>query len=218
MDGTGRLFARFQKAMPRDFDLEVVSYPAEAALGYDALALRVPLPTAPFAILAESFSGPIGIRLAARGSPHLRALVLVASFARCPIRAPRWLGALARPPLVRIGNSPNILRTSLLDHDAPDDLVEEVRATLRTVRPDVLAYRMRTILEDDVAAAFASIQVPVMYLRARRDRLVPARVVEELSRVRPDLVRVEIDAPHMVLQSQPQQAATAIVDFLRRIG
>jgi pimeloyl-ACP methyl ester carboxylesterase len=218
MDGTGRLFARFQAAVRADFSFIVASYSAEAPLDYDALSDNVSLPNEPFALIAESFSGPIGIRLAARGSPYLRALILVASFAKCPIRAPKFFGGLIAPSLMPIASAPTVLRAMLLDHDASDDLVNAVRATLRSVSADVLGFRLRAILAEDRSSTFASIRVPMMYLRARRDRLVPARVARELARVRPDLEIVDIDAPHLVLQSQPERAATLITDFLRRLG
>ena len=100
MDGTGRLFDRLRAALPQRFDVQVISYPTNELLGYDALAERITIPSEPFAIVAESFSGPIGITLAARNLTHLRALVLVASFAQSPIAVPDVLGRFLPDRLV----------------------------------------------------------------------------------------------------------------------
>jgi pimeloyl-[acyl-carrier protein] methyl ester esterase len=216
MDGTGRLFGRLQGALPKDLDAQVISYPTNELLGYGALTDRVDLPREPFAIVAESFSGPIGIRLAASNASYLRALVLVASFAQCPISVPRFFGGLVGPSLARMATTPRILRATLLGREAGDDLVQEVRSVLRTVRSDVLAFRLREILAVDVADVFASNKVPTLYIRGRRDQLVRGRVVNHLSRLRPDLERIDFDAPHFVLQSKPAEAAAAIADFVRR--
>src|SRR5204862_549791 len=85
--GTGELFASFRKFLCADLQPQVVSYPRERPLGYEELLEEIPVPATPFAIVAESFSGPLGIRLAARHSDLARAVVLVASFVRSPAAA-----------------------------------------------------------------------------------------------------------------------------------
>ena len=67
MDGTGRLFKPLRDSLPEEMNVMTVSYPREEPLGYsDLLTLvRRSLPRDPFVLVAESFSGPIGIELAA---------------------------------------------------------------------------------------------------------------------------------------------------------
>jgi len=67
MDGTGELFSKFIETLAPGTESIVVRYPTTGALGYAELEriARSKLPTdRPFVILAESFSGPIGILLA----------------------------------------------------------------------------------------------------------------------------------------------------------
>ncbi|MCA9686896.1 MAG: alpha/beta hydrolase, partial [Myxococcales bacterium] len=106
LDGTGRLFAPLLPALPSNWRPEVVAYPGGEVLGYDALEgqLRAAFAGEDTLVIAESFSGPLAIRLAADPPPGLRALVLVATFARPP--APRLATRLFRvlPPVPpRIG-------------------------------------------------------------------------------------------------------------------
>lgn len=68
MDGTGELFRPFLAASKPEFRATVIKYPTDKLLDYAALAESVSsqLPTDErFVLLAESFSGPIAISLAA---------------------------------------------------------------------------------------------------------------------------------------------------------
>jgi pimeloyl-ACP methyl ester carboxylesterase len=99
MDGTGALFAAFRHALGPGVRTIVVSYPPDEDLGYAGLeaVARLQLPQdEPFTLLAESFSGPIAISIAASRPAGLRGLILVCSFGR----SPRPLLAPLRP-LVR---------------------------------------------------------------------------------------------------------------------
>ena len=59
MDGTGTQFAEFIAALPRGMKTVVVSYAPDQALGYEELEtiVRKRLPSEPFLLLGESFSG-----------------------------------------------------------------------------------------------------------------------------------------------------------------
>ncbi len=78
LDGTGKLFARFAAELPGNIEPTVIPLPAEPRPGLERLAsaMRERLPIGrPYALLAESFSGPVAIRLAAEQPPDLVALV-----------------------------------------------------------------------------------------------------------------------------------------------
>ena len=65
MDGTGELFGHFVRALPPDLPATVVAYPPRQALGYAALRpiVEAAIPAeGPYAVVAESFSGPLGDR------------------------------------------------------------------------------------------------------------------------------------------------------------
>src|ERR1700679_4387919 len=91
MDGTGRLFAAFQPLLAPALGARVCAFPPDRPLGYEQLLAEVDVPSGPFAIVAESFSGPLGILLAARYAERVRALVLVATFARSPSAVAAWV-------------------------------------------------------------------------------------------------------------------------------
>jgi len=220
LDGTGRLFAPLLRVPPPGLEPIVVSYPSREVLDVQGL-LRVidaALPAEPFVLVAESFSGPLAVRVAARRPLGLRGLVLVASFVRSPLgpvlsRLGRLASYALGLPLPRMA-----LRWFLLGRDAPDDLVTEVSRAVRSVGVAALGSRLRLVLTCDVTAELARCEVPVLYLRSSQDRLVSARALEALrSAVRASLEVVVVDAPHLLLQRRPAEAAAALDAFARRL-
>ena len=119
LEGTGRLFARFLAAATGALDLRVVRYPSDRVLRYAALMglVRKQLPREErWALLAESFSGPLALRLAAEAPPGLGAVALAASFHRQPAR--RWL--MVGASLVVGGGGPQwVPPRSRYSHPAP---------------------------------------------------------------------------------------------------
>ena len=87
LDGTGELFADFVSALD-GIRRRVISYPADRAMDYaqhEAFA-RAKLPAdEDYVLLAESFSGPVGIAIAASRPPRLKGFILCVSFAANPL-------------------------------------------------------------------------------------------------------------------------------------
>lgn len=208
MDGTGLLYRDFVRHAPAGFDAEIVPLPPEP-LTYAELARRMAPAIAPGCIVvAESFSGPIGVRVA--GMRPIAGLVLCNSFVRPPL--PSFLRFLAVPLLFRARLPAAAVRRWLAGPDAPDELVARIREIIASVPPALLASRLASVLAVDEADALARCPVPVLYLRGEDDRLVRERSVRAMSRsARVSVVR--IPGPHMLLQAGPEAAWRAISRF-----
>ncbi|WP_437313855.1 alpha/beta fold hydrolase [Sorangium sp. So ce385] len=223
LDGTGALFAPFVEALSAesaDIAPEVVSYPADRALDYDALealvAARLPA-DGPYALLGESFSGPLALRLACRRAGQLVGVALVATFVTNPVwLVPSLARHLVGPWLFRRRAPELVARRYLVGARADAAWLERVAANVETVDPAVMAARVREVLSVDARAPLQRCAAPLLYLGAAGDALVPPRVLRELRRLRPDLECVTVDAPHLVLQLAPEASARAIAGFLRR--
>lgn len=218
MDGTGTLFEPLTAALatiapaliPR-----VIAYPPDRPLGYDALLATIPVPDGPFAIVAESFSGPLGIRLAARYPRHVRALVLAATFARDPSRLTRALNGACGARLFALQPPAFALRFALLGSDASDAEVELLRRAIRSVAPAVMVKRLDEITAVDASEDLRRIVAPLLCLAGRHDRIISPRTLDQLRALRPDLRIHTLDAPHLVLQRRALEAAAVIAAFVR---
>lgn len=216
LDGTGKLFADFIAALPADVVASVIAYPNSQLLDYAALEafVRERLPEHPFVLLAESFSGPIGLAIAAAPPPQLRGLVLCCTFAKLPFPFARWMRHLVRvAPMAMLPQSS--LDVALLGGQASAPLRARFAAALATVTPEVLKHRAQQALQIDVTASLPDITVPTIYLRARRDRLIGWRALRLLGKGVPSLQTLSFDAPHFLLQVRPAEAAAAVSDFVR---
>lgn len=217
LDGSDALLEPVCGALAKHVRPCVVPFPAAGPNDYDSLTQHVRERIRGMAspvILAWSFSGPIGIRLAADPEVAPRALVLAASFARNPhpyMRPARWL---AQPwllaPLLHAAPAERLLAGRSAPALRP--LLRRAHAALSA---RVLAERVRAVLSVDDCATLSSLRLPVLYLRSSHDLVVPSascRLISELCAH----VRVgTLDGTHLALASQPDEAADLVLGFLR---
>jgi pimeloyl-ACP methyl ester carboxylesterase len=214
MDGTGELFRPIVDELRSSFRTVVVSYPAAATLDYtelEAIAQRQ-LPASPFVLLGESFSGPIAISLAAKHPPNLQALILSCSFAS----SPRPLATRAAPLLsLPLPLPPSqALASALLGGFSTHLLRATFKQALKQVAPRVLRQRLGEVLRTDVSNMLSQVKVPVLYLQASSDWLVPKAAWEGVSGALPSAQLKVVPGPHMLLQANPGASAKAIIEFL----
>ncbi len=216
MDGTGIFFEDFAAEIRPEFKPAIVAYPDDPSLGYlelEALA-RAALPQKePYLLLGESFSGPIAISIAASNPPGLLGLILCVTFARNPHPLPPLVTAILKPlpawRLPRFIQEPNIFGR----FNSP-----RLRAKLSEVRSRVsqktLKARLEAVASIDVSEKLRRVTVPTLYLRAEQDRVVLRASCDYIRKIRPNVDVAELDAPHLLLQTVPQAAKTAIENFV----
>ncbi len=66
------------------------------------------------------------------------------------------------------------------------------------------------------AGSLARIEVPMLVLTATRDRIVPRAATRWLLESARGAQIQEIDGPHLLLQSRPEECAVPVLQFLRR--
>src|SRR5580698_5589674 len=219
LDGTGKLFAEFLKALDLGSRAHVVPYPPDIPLGYDELEpiVRAALPTrSPFVLLGESFSGPLAIRIAARPPPGLAALVLCVTFASNPYPRLAWERRLA--PLLPLKSLPRWLRAPLMWGSAsPAKAPRQSERAMAGVDAAVIRGRIAALLSVDETAALAKISVPTLVLCATRDRVVSKAASMRIMRGIRHAQRVDVDGPHLLLKTRPQECAAAVLKFIRSV-
>ena len=219
MDGTGDLFAPLVAALAGHPPVQVLRYPPDLPAGYEELTtfVRAALPQdRPFVLLGESFSGPIAATLAAEQPPNLRGLVLCCSFARTPLPWLAWLAPLAHWLPVRAAPT-WLIAWLLLGRFSTTAWRGALGRALAKVSAAAMRARTRAVLKVDRTNALRQTSVPLLYLCAAEDRVVPASAWRVVKGSRPDAQFVELPGPHFLLQVAPAQAAEAIQAFVRGI-
>jgi pimeloyl-ACP methyl ester carboxylesterase len=214
MDGTGLLFDGLVRALGPAHDTQVIAYPGDTPMEYDALEalVRRQLPeSTPFFLLAESFSGPIGISIAA--DPNLQGLILCCTFAGSPLPALNWMGNGALETLIRF-TPEALIGAILMGGFSTPPLRAALKRVLAAVEPRVLAHRATAALAVDRTAALRRITLPVLDLRASQDHVVPDAATHLIKACLPRATVRTLHGPHFLLQSQPDAAARVITEFM----
>jgi pimeloyl-ACP methyl ester carboxylesterase len=219
LDGTGLLFADFVATLGWESDPVVVRYPPDVPLGYAELEplVRSSLPAdKPFILLGESFGGPLSISIAASAPAGLAGLILCCSFASSPRRYLGKLGFLA--PYLPVRGFPRALAARrFMGRFASPDLARKLRKASDQVDANVFRQRIGEVCRTDVSSKLQQVRVPILYLRASMDRIVPRAASSRIKRLAPSARIVEIDGPHYLLQACPSAAAAAVSEFAREV-
>jgi len=220
LHGTDALWPPFRAAWRGaggDERLASLTYPADPACTLDGYISCVEAAISGLAgpgqvdLIAESFSGPIALRVVARGRVPIRRVVLVASFAGA--LRPGLLSLSHLVPLRLLAHPPRWAIAHLLANGVTDRaVIADIVAAVRAIPPALAVSRLRLLARldaDDLRCTH-----PVLYLQATRDRLVPPSALTAIRRCCPDLTVTAIAAPHLLMQSSADAAAVAIRAFL----
>lgn len=89
------------------------------------------------------------------------------------------------------------------------------REALASITAATLAARLRDVLGVNLSGISGEVRVPVIYLQASEDRLVPARAATAFDVPLDAVIRVE--GPHFLLQANPEASAAHILDFVAQV-
>lgn len=219
MDGTGDLFAQFLAELGGEIRTLVIRYPTRDFLDYTALTefVKSRLPKGePFVLLAESFSGPIAISLAAGQPGNLAGLILCASFARNPRPV---LGSVLRLVVPILTGVPSwMIGSVMLNGFRTDELSRRLSLAITQVDHRVLNARFEAILNLDVTRQLDHVRTPSLCLRGTKDLLVPRQAAELIVSNRGNWRLVEFVAPHLMLQAVPREVAQIVKGFVAQLN
>lgn len=217
MNGTDHLLAEFVRQRPTKHDATVITYPADVTYSYGELTrwLRDRLPTAePYFLITESFSGPIAIQIASKSLPNLCGIIFIASFAASPrpflSRFKKAAGVLSFFSMV----SPSLLKPFLTGIHPPQWFNAAFVDAMKTVGKDVMTNRIEEALSVDETKTFKKLSLPMIYIRASHDKLVPANTAKRMAAINHHLLLTEIKGPHFLLQCAPDTAWRKIDEFV----
>jgi pimeloyl-ACP methyl ester carboxylesterase len=216
LDGTGLVFEPLLKHLPATINPVVVCYPSDEPMSFqshiDFVKDRLPKEK-PFILLAESFSGPIGLQLLADPPANLVGVIFVATFERYPKPFLLDMARILPQGLLRKLFATTLLCRFFCLGSADREAVALFRKALASVDLAVLSNRLQ-ILAELPPPPEPSFSGPCLYLQASQDRLVPERAAARLQRHLPRTQLVQIPGPHIILLARPEAGARAISKFI----
>jgi pimeloyl-ACP methyl ester carboxylesterase len=142
-------------------------------------------------------------------------MALSAGFVRSSFGALRGLSRWIMDSFLGERPLENLLLNKFCDRDeVPVSVQRAVREAQEMVPASVIKTRFNMVASLNTLPLLSRIAAPVLYLRAMKDRLVSARLREELFENIPQIATKEIDAPHLLLQTRPRDCADTILNFL----
>jgi pimeloyl-ACP methyl ester carboxylesterase len=221
LDGTGRLFEPLLRHLPQWINPVVVSYPKDQPYGYQDL-IKIVNQRLPedddFIILGESFSGPLSIMIASQRPKRLKGLILCATFAKNPFRfLPPWAGYFSVSPIYLLWPVTIKLR-AILARGKYEKLVQMALEAIKSVKSEVISARVKAIFKVNVEHDLMKINVPILYMRGRKDYLIKKHNIEAIKRLREDTEVIDIDTQHFLLQLEPEKAADEITKFIKTLS
>lgn len=217
-DGTGLMFSAFAQALGGDFQVVPIAYPEQGAQDYAALAeyISQQLPkNEDYAVLGESFAGPLVYRLAVRDPVHCKAAIFVATYLTNP--RPLFLRFLTRLPAKlawRFVSTPFIVRILALSWKAEASVAQAIARNFGSVPANIIKQRLGTIASVNEMPV-QRLSMPCLYLKAARDRLVLKNKLPDFKALCDSLVVRWAEGGHFVLQENSQETAEIVARFLR---
>ena len=206
LDGTDFLLQEFCNLAPAETEAEVCTLP-DAELTYkelrDHFAETFDV-NKQYVLIAESFSGPLGILLAHRFPDLVNRLVLVSTFA-CgpPCTGLRLLNSLNFNGMIfRIGLPRFVARRYFLGRDN-DVLINRLQTSVKTQAPKTLKHRIAQVANVDVRSELSQLPCRVDYVQPTADRLVPKKSLDQILKAKPDVEVHRIAGPHLIMQTKP---------------
>jgi len=221
LDGTGNLFDPLKSNLHDWVKPIVVSYLKDKPYGYQSLKTIVsnalPINT-DFVILGESFSGPLAVMVAGEKPRGLKGIILCASFVRNPFKLiPSWFSLLSISPIYKLWPATIKLRT-IFGNGKYRRLADMALDSIKSVKPNVIARRVKAILNVNVEKDLAKIDVPMLYLASQKDHLIKKHNVVGIKKIRRELIVTEINTQHFILQLEPKKSADEIEIFIKTIS
>ncbi|MGI9228101.1 MAG: alpha/beta fold hydrolase [Gammaproteobacteria bacterium] len=216
-DGSGRLFSPIHKELSDCVNTIVLSYPSDKVMTYSDLChyLKDELPDSPYVLLGESFGGPLAMMLLKYADENLKGIILCASFVKNPqVLLTRLIRPFLKPKYLQKETPAWHIRTILVNGVSDTKLIRNIQAATAELSREVYFYRLREIADVDVTHIVGKCELPILYLRAKKDRLVYESSMKLIEKLGKNVTVEKFDAPHMLLQTQPKQTAQSIKRFL----
>ena len=216
-DGSGDLFSPLLNNLSTDIKPLVLSYPNDKLMTYEEIFnyLAPKFPQEPCCILGESFGGPLSILFAQRKKEYVKGIILCVTFASNPRpELCKYLRPFIHPVLFRKKIPYWYVKIVLLSGNNDAKLIRQVQGANARLSADIIYKRLEEIAEINVTESLKSLDIPILYQRATKDRLVKKYSLDQIEKNTLRLTVSSFEAPHLLLQTKPNETARDIENFI----
>lgn len=218
-DGTGLLFEPIRQYLEHYFQLEVVSF--DNSTTFDDYIDRVltQIGDQPCCLLAESFSGPIALRIAANHADKIDAVILSTTFIETPYK-PICRIAAKLPDLIlqNVLLLKTLVKTLCLNNTHDKRLANKVINIVKTLPAKTIKQRLQILSSYSSLDSQPTGDISWLCLHATDDRIVGEKQTRELIAMLSKPIVTEINGPHLLLQAAPKTCANTIIKFHQQLN
>ena len=220
MDGTGELFESVLNELS-EHECLVIPLPSSGQQDYASLVeyVKSKLPEEECILVAESFSGPIDAYLAEeeKVKVKVKGIVFVATFLTPPSKFLLAMSQLLPIKfLSKLPGSGLVLQAMMFGHQASKDLLNQFQNIIDQIDIKILKNRLKTM--QSLKFIGKESNVPATYILPTNDRLVSNSKHHEFNKYFSQLQVKEVNGPHFVLQTNPEESAQIISEFVKELN
>jgi len=218
LHGTEELYGFVREKFPAGTLSEFINLPSSGKQDYQSLCEWLDNELAKGGkriLIAESFSGPLAIRLANKRPDEIAGIVLAATFCDTPLNP--GFALLPLRPLFMVKPPRKALRHFLIGDDASEANVAKLRAVIQSIPASALSKRVRTVLQLMEQDNPQLPDLPMLILQASNDNLIPWEAQRKLEACYPNASVHWIESPHLIFQSYPDDCMERLVEFAESI-
>jgi len=187
LDGTGTLFKPLLEEIHNQRSIEIIRYPVNEALTYNeltSLVEEVIKNKSSIYLIAESFSGPIALKLLNNHKNKIKGIILVASFITTPRKYLLNISKLLPMEYLLKSNIPDFLiKRYCLGNEIDQEMINDFKKAIISVKPNVLIKRLKELSKLNKYDYSHIISQNIYYIQASKDKLVPNDCLKELSSI-----------------------------------
>lgn len=127
-------------------------------------------------MVADSFLGPLVNMIASNISSNLKGIVFAATFARSPRKLPSSLTYLSEFMPIKSRFLTWLVQLFLMGEWSGSEFTVGFRQAMNLVPVSTIAGQLREVLKVDVVGKLDRLGLPIIYLLATNERLVPSRM------------------------------------------
>ena len=216
LHGTCELFEQIRENISKNQPCEWVNLPGHSQQDYGTLSRWIDQELVQHQnqkriLIAESFSGPLALKLASLRPQEITGVVLAASFCDAPINPS--IALLPLRPLFMMKPPRKALKHFLIGPDAAEADITQLSKTVQSIHSSILSQRVRAILELEEKESPQLKGLPMLILQAQNDNLIPWEAQQRLEARYPNARVHWIESPHLILQRHPKSCLAKITDF-----